>query len=144
MLARLLSLRLDDILKSESIIVHVLVGGAGKFKIPVISNCVNHLSSMLFSVRTTNVFQGFRKFRFVVSAMSQEAGVSTFRVERDSFGDINVPATKYYGANTARSLIHFSIGDSSERMPVRMTRDSKVEVLRSESIIEPNQTAPNH
>lgn len=40
------------------------------------------------------------------------------RVERDSFGDIEVPANKYYGANTARSLIHFNIGGPSERMPV--------------------------
>jgi len=40
------------------------------------------------------------------------------RVERDSFGDILVPASKYYGANTARSLIHFNIGGASEQMPV--------------------------
>ena len=73
---------------------------------------------LLFSVRT-NVFQRFKAIRLVVTAMSQEASVSTFRVERDSFGDINVPANKYYGANTARSLIHFNIGDTSERMPVR-------------------------
>jgi fumarate hydratase class II len=42
-----------------------------------------------------------------------------FRMERDSFGDIQVPANKYYGANTARSLIYFNIGGSNERMPVR-------------------------
>jgi fumarate hydratase class II len=41
-----------------------------------------------------------------------------FRTERDSFGDISVPANKYYGANTARSLIHFNIGGSTEKMPV--------------------------
>ena len=43
------------------------------------------------------------------------------RMERDSFGDIPVPADKYYGANTARSLIHFNIGDSTERMPVNIS-----------------------
>src|SRR3989338_11016494 len=32
------------------------------------------------------------------------------RVETDSMGQINVPADKYYGAQTARSLIHFKIG----------------------------------
>jgi fumarate hydratase class II len=42
----------------------------------------------------------------------------TSRVERDSFGDILVPADKYYGANTARSLIHFNIGGPTEKMPV--------------------------
>lgn len=42
-----------------------------------------------------------------------------YRIECDSFGNINVPADKYYGANTARSLMNFDIGGPSERMPVR-------------------------
>ena len=33
-----------------------------------------------------------------------------YRVETDSMGKINVPNDKYYGAQTARSLIHFKIG----------------------------------
>jgi len=33
------------------------------------------------------------------------------RLEKDSMGEIAVPSTKYYGAQTARSLVHFSIGD---------------------------------
>ena len=33
-----------------------------------------------------------------------------YRVETDSMGEINVPNDKYYGAQTARSLIHFKIG----------------------------------
>jgi fumarate hydratase, class II len=33
------------------------------------------------------------------------------RVETDSMGKIDVPADKYYGAQSARSLIHFDIGD---------------------------------
>lgn len=32
------------------------------------------------------------------------------RVERDSMGDIAVPAEHYWGAQTERSLIHFAIG----------------------------------
>jgi fumarate hydratase, class II len=35
------------------------------------------------------------------------------RVETDSMGKIEVPADKYYGAQSARSLIHFDIGDGS-------------------------------
>ncbi|MGV7220927.1 MAG: class II fumarate hydratase [Nitrospinales bacterium] len=42
------------------------------------------------------------------------------RVETDSMGEINVPADSYYGAQTARSLIHFDIG--WETMPVEITR----------------------
>lgn len=40
------------------------------------------------------------------------------RIETDSFGEIEVPAEKYYGAQTARSKLNFPIGDESERMPV--------------------------
>ena len=40
---------------------------------------------------------------------------SGMRVERDSFGEIEVPADRYWGAQTARSLIHFAIG--SDLMP---------------------------
>ena len=37
------------------------------------------------------------------------------RTETDSMGAIQVPADKYWGAQTERSLVHFSIGD--DRMP---------------------------
>lgn len=44
--------------------------------------------------------------------------MASFRTETDSFGEIQVPADKYYGANTARSIINFNIGGPSERMPL--------------------------
>ena len=33
------------------------------------------------------------------------------RTESDSMGQIQVPSDKYYGAQSARSLVHFDIGD---------------------------------
>jgi fumarate hydratase class II len=42
--------------------------------------------------------------------------MSKTRIESDSFGELAVPADKYYGAQTARSLINFDI--SNETMPV--------------------------
>ena len=42
------------------------------------------------------------------------------RAESDSMGTIEVPADCYYGAQTARSLIHFSIGE--DRMPREVIR----------------------
>src|SRR4028119_1247815 len=42
------------------------------------------------------------------------------RTERDSMGDIAVPADRYYGAQTQRSLIHFNIG--FDTMPREMIR----------------------
>src|SRR5271155_2340477 len=35
------------------------------------------------------------------------------RIETDSMGKIEVPEACYYGAQTARSLIHFAIGDDT-------------------------------
>src|SRR6204780_2844701 len=40
------------------------------------------------------------------------------RHETDSMGGIDVPADRYWGAQTQRSLIHFAIGD--DRMPKRV------------------------
>jgi fumarate hydratase class II len=42
------------------------------------------------------------------------------RTESDSMGKIEVPADKYWGAQTQRSLIHFDIGD--DRMPPELIR----------------------
>ena len=38
------------------------------------------------------------------------------RIETDSMGPIEVPAQRYYGAQTARSLIHFAIGQDRMRV----------------------------
>ena len=40
------------------------------------------------------------------------------RTETDSMGEIEVPADRYWGAQTARSLIHFSIGH--DLMPIEV------------------------
>ena len=54
--------------------------------------------------------------------MSQEATEQkpNTRVESDSMGEIEVPANRYWGAQTQRSLLHFNIGD--DRMPREMIR----------------------
>ncbi|XP_055380362.1 fumarate hydratase, mitochondrial-like isoform X1 [Condylostylus longicornis] len=43
--------------------------------------------------------------------------MSGFRLETDTFGELKVPADKYYGAQTMRSQINFPIGGTPERMP---------------------------
>ncbi|MGB8436746.1 MAG: lyase family protein, partial [Burkholderiales bacterium] len=42
------------------------------------------------------------------------------RIEHDSFGPVDVPAARLWGAQTQRSLEHFRI--STERMPAELTR----------------------
>jgi|UniRef100_A0A7V6DQC3 fumarate hydratase class II len=46
------------------------------------------------------------------------SGQSDTRKERDSLGEIDVPAHRYWGAGTQRSLLHFSIGDDA--MPLEV------------------------
>src|SRR5438132_4671670 len=49
-------------------------------------------------------------------------GAAGRRVESDSMGTIEVPADRYWGAQTERSLHHFSIGTDGDRMPVEVVR----------------------
>ena len=42
------------------------------------------------------------------------------RIERDTFGPIDVPANRLWGAQTQRSLHHFHI--STEKMPAALIR----------------------
>ena len=52
--------------------------------------------------------------------MSDQHMEEKTRMESDSMGTIPVPAERYWGAQTARSLIYFAIGE--DRMPVPVIR----------------------
>ncbi len=54
------------------------------------------------------------------------------RSERDSFGAIDVPADRLWGAQTQRSLEHFDISD--ERMPIEIIR-ALVQIKRASAIV---------
>ncbi len=47
-----------------------------------------------------------------MATTTTNGSVGATRVETDSMGKIDVPADTYYGAQSARSLIHFDIGDA--------------------------------
>jgi fumarate hydratase class II len=55
-----------------------------------------------------------------MSEASKPALSGPTRTETDSMGPIEVPADRYYGAQTARSLIHFAIG--KDTMPPELIR----------------------
>src|SRR6267143_426898 len=55
-----------------------------------------------------------------MSEATQSALTTPTRTESDSMGKIDVPADRYYGAQTARSLIHFAIG--KDVMPPELIR----------------------
>ena len=46
--------------------------------------------------------------------------MTKIRVETDSFGPLDVPADKYWGAQTQRSIINFPIG--WEKQPIAIVR----------------------
>ena len=54
------------------------------------------------------------------------------RIERDTFGEIAVPAERLWGAQTQRSLLHFDI--STERMPAELIRALAL-VKRSAAVV---------
>jgi fumarate hydratase class II len=64
------------------------------------------------------------------------------RTETDSLGAVQVPSDRYYGAQTARSLQHFAIGD--DRMPLPVVRALAVikraaaEVNRDLGLLKPD------
>jgi fumarate hydratase class II len=63
--------------------------------------------------------------------MSSTLNGAATRIESDSMGKINVPADRYYGAQSARSLIHFDIGDGVAARDV-MPR----EIIRAMAILK--------
>jgi len=67
--------------------------------------------NLLRSLNTALLTKGAR---ISTSAIMAKDG---FRIEKDSFGELEVPNDKYYGAQTVRSTLNFPIGGESERMP---------------------------
>src|ERR1700745_4249029 len=55
-----------------------------------------------------------------MATSAQETAARKFRTESDSMGTIEVPPAVYWGAQTARSLIHFAIG--KDTMPPELIR----------------------
>ena len=51
-------------------------------------------------------------------ALSTAPVLRNIRVERDTFGDLHVPADRYWGAQTQRSSMNFKIGGPQERIPL--------------------------
>ena len=45
-----------------------------------------------------------------------------FRIEKDTMGTVEVPADKYWGAQTQRSINNFKIGGDRNRMPIEIIR----------------------
>lgn len=59
----------------------------------------------------------------VASSMpSSDAKAGTTRTEHDTFGPVEVPADRYWGAQTQRSIANFDICRDTDRMPLPLIR----------------------
>ncbi len=59
-----------------------------------------------------------------------------YRIEKDTMGELQVPADKYWGAQTQRSLQNFEIGGPEMKMPV--------EIIRAFAILKKAAAQTNH
>jgi fumarate hydratase class II len=53
---------------------------------------------------------------------SNDSSSKSTRTETDAFGAVQVPAEKYWGAQTERSLSNFRINQPQDRMPPPIVR----------------------
>lgn len=69
--------------------------------------------------------------------------LSGFREERDTFGPINVPADRYWAAQTQRSIQNFDIGGHTERMPNPVIRGFGI-LKRAAALVNRKYGLPDH
>lgn len=53
---------------------------------------------------------------------TQNSITMEFRIEKDSLGEVQVPANQYWAAQTQRSLQNFKIGGAADKMPLEIIR----------------------
>ena len=58
----------------------------------------------------------------VASWSSRGMATTGFRVEADTMGELEVPADRYWGCQTQRSLHNFKIGAPNSLMPIQVVR----------------------
>src|SRR6185312_2861068 len=66
--------------------------------------------------KSQSVFQFVANFAFLNSKHMD------FRIEKDTMGEVKVPADAYYGAQTQRSIDNFKIARDTDRMPKEIIR----------------------
>merc|ERR1712004_517887 len=69
------------------------------------------------------------------SRLYNKEKAANVRMEKDTMGELPVPADKYYGCQTARSVINFPIGDRArEQMPLEIVKGMAI-LKRSAAIV---------
>ena len=74
------------------------------------------------SAEIARLNQEIEKLKAQLSGKNDSNESNATRTEKDTFGPLEVPAEKYWGAQTQRSLMNFKIGGERERMPIPVIR----------------------
>ncbi|XP_050344133.1 fumarate hydratase, mitochondrial-like isoform X1 [Nymphalis io] len=77
------------------------------------------MATTMFKLSST-LINSSKNYRYVVGLINKCNFNTTnvaMRKERDTFGELDVPDDKLYGAQTVRSVMNFPIGGIEERMP---------------------------
>jgi len=74
-------------------------------------------SSLASSASSYRLSQASSQPRFARQFHATAYNMAETRTETDAFGEIQVPADKYWGAQTERSLENFRINQPQDRMP---------------------------
>ncbi|KAH8289508.1 hypothetical protein KR054_006542 [Drosophila jambulina] len=61
---------------------------------------------------------GMRRSFYNTSKNKKEGDKDKYRLEKDTFGELKVPANRLYGAQTMRSKLNFPVGGYAETMPM--------------------------
>lgn len=61
-------------------------------------------------------------YNLATFAQQKISFLMAFRIEKDTMGEVHVPATAYYGAQTQRSIENFKIAQDINRMPKEIIR----------------------
>ncbi|XP_041105868.1 fumarate hydratase, mitochondrial-like [Polyodon spathula] len=83
---------------------------------------VHRLNSSLLGLHRSISSKTCRKSVSVALISTRMASSESYRIERDTFGELKVPNDKYYGAQTVRSTMNFKIGGVTERMPIQVIK----------------------
>ena len=58
----------------------------------------------------------------LINITIQEQLIMEYRIEKDTMGEVKVPADAYYGAQTQRSIENFKIAQDINKMPKEIIR----------------------
>ena len=68
------------------------------------------------------MMQPFACLAYLCNSIQNHFFLMKYRIEKDTMGEVKVPAEAYYGAQTQRSIDNFKIAEDINKMPKEIIR----------------------